>query len=123
MKREAFEKLVARALDRIPDEFQAAMKNLEIVVRGRPGAEAAELFEDEEEDDDLYGFYAGIPLPDRTVDDSGSLPDVIYLYQKPLEEDFPEMDDLIEEIEITLVHEIAHYFGFDEDALAEYGYD
>lgn len=121
MKREAFEKLVAQALGRIPEEFQAAMKNLEIVIRNRPGAEAEDFLEDEEED--LYGFYAGTPLPDRSADDTGLLPDVIYLYQKILEEDFPERETLIEEIEITLVHEIAHYFGFDEDALEEYGYD
>lgn len=121
MKREAFEKLVAQALGRIPEEFQAAMKNLEIIVRDRPGAEADGFLEDEEEG--LYGFYAGTPLPDRSADDTGLLPDVIYLYQRILEEDFPEREALIEEIEITLVHEIAHYFGFDEDALEEYGYD
>ncbi len=120
MKREAFEKLVARALDRIPEQFQAAMKNIAVVIRDRPGAEAADLLDG---DEDLYGFYAGIPLPERTADDSGLLPDVIFLYQKPLEEDFPGREDLIEEIKITLVHEIAHYFGFDEGALEEHGYD
>lgn len=121
MKRDAFEKLVARALDLIPEQFQAAMKNIAVVVRDRPGAEAADFLEDEEEA--LYGFYAGVPLPERTPDDSGALPDVIFLYQRPLEEDFPDREDLIEEIKITLIHEIAHYFGFDEEALEEHGYD
>ena len=122
MKREAFEKLVSQALDRIPDEFQSAIRNLEIVIRESPGPETADLF-DGEDVGDLYGFYAGTPLPDRNTDDSASLPDLIFLYQKPLEEDFPEREALMEEIEITLVHEIAHYFGFDEKALEEYGYD
>jgi predicted Zn-dependent protease with MMP-like domain len=121
MKRETFEQLVARALDRIPEEFQAAMKNIEIVIRDRPGDETAD-FLDDEDDGDLYGFYAGIPLPERTADDSALLPDIIFLYQRPLEEDFPDREELIEEIEITLVHEIAHYFGFDEEELEEYGY-
>lgn len=121
MKRNVFEKLVAEALGRIPEPFQAAMKNIAIVILDRPGAEAADLIDDP--DDDLYGLYAGIPLPERSIDDSGALPDVIYLYQRPLESDFPEREELIREIEITLVHEIAHYFGFDEETLEEYGYD
>jgi predicted Zn-dependent protease with MMP-like domain len=51
------------------------------------------------------------------------MPDVIVLYQKPLEDDFPDRKDLIREIEITVVHEIAHYFGFGEEILERYGYD
>jgi predicted Zn-dependent protease with MMP-like domain len=119
MDRKPFEKLVQEALDRIPSEFQSAMKNVAVVVRSRPGPEA----EADAEDEILYGLYQGVPLPDRAADDSGTTPDIIYLYQKPLEEDFPDRDDLIREIEITLVHEIAHYFGFGEETLERYGYD
>lgn len=122
MKPEAFEKLVSRAIDRIPGPFQAAMENIAIVILDRPGPEAADLLDDEE-GGDLYGLYAGIPLPERSADYSGVLPDVIYLYQKPLESEFPDREELVREIEITLVHEIAHYFGFGEEALEEYGYD
>jgi predicted Zn-dependent protease with MMP-like domain len=122
MNRKSFEKLVRQALERIPAEFQAAMKNVAVVIRSRPGREA-----DPEEvggpGEALYGLYQGVPLPDRTTDDSGLPPDVIFLYQESLEEDYPDREDLIREIEITVVHEIAHYFGFDEDTLAEYGYD
>jgi predicted Zn-dependent protease with MMP-like domain len=121
VKREEFEEMVRRALDRIPEPFQAAMKNIEVVILDRPGPEAADLLDDD--DDGLYGLYIGTPLPERSTHDSGDLPDVIYLYRKLLEEDFPEPEDLVEEIEITLVHEIAHYFGFDEETLKEYGYD
>jgi predicted Zn-dependent protease with MMP-like domain len=119
MDRKPFEKLVQEALDRIPSEFQSAMKNVAVVVRSRPGPEA----EVDAEGEVLYGLYQGVPLPDRTADDTGTTPDIIYLYQKPLEEDFPDRDDLIREIEITLVHEIAHYFGFGEETLERYGYD
>ena len=122
MKRQAFYKLVRQALDRIPAEFQAAMKNVAIVVKDRPGPEAQEYGGDEE-DEVLYGFYQGIPLPERTADDSGTMPDVIVLYQKSLEDDFPDRKDLIREIEITIVHELAHYFWFGEEILERYGYD
>lgn len=125
MTKKSFEALVRKAIDRIPSEFQAAMKNIAILIEDRPGPEAEDL-EDPTGDDPegaLYGFYQGTPLPERTADDSGMLPDVIYIYRKPLEEDFPDPGERIREIEITLVHEIAHYFGFDEDVLARYGYD
>jgi len=122
MDRKSFEKLVQEALDRIPSEFQSAMKNVAVVIQDRPGPEADEDI-DGEEGGSLYGLYQGVPLPDRAADDSGSTPDIIFLYQKSLEEDFPNRKDLIREIEITVVHEIAHYFGFDEEALERYGYD
>lgn len=111
MNRESFEKLVQEALDRIPAEFQEAMRNVAIVIEDCPS------------EDGLYGLYHGIPLPERTADDSGTTPDVIFLYQKALEEDFRDREELIREIEITVVHEIAHYFGFDEGTLVRYGYD
>lgn len=114
---------MAEALDRIPVRFQAAMENVAIVVKDRPGTEADDDEGDDDPEEGLYGLYQGVPLPDRTADDSGTVPDVIFLYQKPLEEDFPEREDLIREIEITIVHEIAHYFGFDEETLERYGYD
>lgn len=122
MDKKSFEKLVEEALDRIPSGFQAAMKNVAVVIQDWPGPEADEEIEGEEAGS-LYGLYQGIPLPDRAADDSGSTPDVIILYQKPLEEDFPDRKDLIREIEITVVHEIAHYFGLGEETLEQYGYD
>ena len=122
MTRKEFEARVQDAIDRIPAEFQAAMKNVAILIEDWPGPEAEELMEDDP-DEVLYGFYQGVPLPERTFDDSGMLPDVIYLYQRPLEADFPDRAALIREIEITLVHEIAHYFGFEEEILARYGYE
>lgn len=122
MNRKSFEKLVRQALDHIPVEFQTAMQNVAIVVRDRPGPEA-QTDGDNDEEEVLYGLFQGVPLPDRTLDDSGMPPNVIFLYQKSLEDDFPDRRDLVREIEITIVHEIAHYFGFDEERLAHYGYD
>ncbi|HLB94782.1 MAG TPA: metallopeptidase family protein [Nitrospiria bacterium] len=122
MKRQAFAKLVQLALDRIPEEFQAALKNLAIVISDHPSPKIMKEMTDGP-DETLYGLYQGVPLPERGADYSGTTPDVIILYQKPLEEDFPNRRDLIREIETTLVHEIAHYFGFGEEVLERYGYD
>ncbi|HEY5649165.1 MAG TPA: metallopeptidase family protein [Nitrospiria bacterium] len=118
----SFERQVQEALDRIPPGLQEGIRNVAVVVKERPGEEAREAFPDGDWED-LYGFYQGVPLPERSADDSGLVPDVIYIYQHPLEEDFPDKEDLIREIEITVVHELAHYFGFDEAQLEHYGYD
>lgn len=122
MKRQAFAKLVQLALDRIPEEFQASLKNLAIVISDHPSPKIIKEMTSGP-DEILYGLYQGVPLPERGADYSGTTPDVIILYQKPLEEDFPNRRDLIREIEVTLVHEIAHYFGFGEEVLERYGYD
>jgi len=97
------------------------MRNIAIVIEDRPGPETDDP--DGETEEVLYGLYQGIPLPERSADDSGTTPDVIFLYQKPLEADFQDREELIREIEITIAHEIAHYFGLDEDRLEQYGYD
>lgn len=119
MTREEFEKLVEAAVERIPDEFRRAMQNVAIVIHDRPGPEAKRRGLRGR----LYGLYRGVPMPQKSVDEVSLGPDMIYLYQKPLEEDFPRREDLIREVEITVAHEIAHHFGFDDDTLHRYGYD
>jgi predicted Zn-dependent protease with MMP-like domain len=107
----AFEDHVRAALDELPPHLATALRNIAVVV------------EDEDPDDsDLFGLYHGVPLPERG-DMSGSLPDKISIYRIPLEESFPDPDELREEIRITVLHELAHYFGLDEDRIAELGYD
>jgi predicted Zn-dependent protease with MMP-like domain len=103
-----FEEHVRRALDSLPSELREAMSNVEIVV------------EDENRDDpDLYGLYLGIPLPERH-DYAGVLPDKIAIYRLPLEAEFGHDRELLEdEIRVTVLHEIAHHFGIDEDRLGE----
>jgi predicted Zn-dependent protease with MMP-like domain len=107
----AFEDHVRAALDALPPELAAALENIAGVV------------EDEQpEDPDLFGLYHGIPLPERD-DMAGQLPDKISIYRIPLEETFPDPVELREEIRITVLHELAHYFGLDEDRIAELGYE
>jgi predicted Zn-dependent protease with MMP-like domain len=106
-----FEDHVRAALDELPPHIADALENIAVVV------------EDENpEDPDLLGLYHGVPLPERG-DMAGSLPDKISIYRIPLEESFPDPDELQEEIRITVLHELAHYFGLDEDRIAELGYD
>ena len=122
MCRCAFEKLVEKALERLPEEFRQALTNLAIVIEDWPDpAIVKEITGDPEEV--LYGLFTGTPLPERRFDDSGDLPPVIALYQGPLEQDFSERSELAREVEITLVHELAHFMGFDEDAVRKYGYE
>jgi predicted Zn-dependent protease with MMP-like domain len=106
-----FDDHVRAALDELPADIAAALENVAVVV------------EDENpEDPDLLGLYHGIPLPERG-DTAGMLPDKISIYRLPLEESFPDPIELQEEIRITVLHELAHYFGFDEDQIAALGYD
>ena len=122
MKRAEFDALVKKALDRIPGRFRAALDNVEIVVEDWPDPDLMlEVLGDR--DAEVYGLFSGRPLPERSFGDWGDLPSIIYLYRKPLEEDFPDAGELAREVEVTLVHEIAHYMGFDEETLDEYGYD
>jgi predicted Zn-dependent protease with MMP-like domain len=108
-----FEEHVRRAVESIPPELREAMANVEIVV------------EDENpEDPDLFGLYLGIPLIDRGSHYAGVLPDKIAIYRSPLEEEFGDDPQVLEdEIRITVLHEVAHHFGIDEDRLTELGWD
>ena len=122
MCRRAFEKLVEKALERLPGEFRQAFDNLAIVIEDWPDpAIVEEITGDPSEV--IYGLFSGTPLPERRFEDSGDLPPVIALYQGPLEEDFPDRGELAREVEITLVHELAHFMGFDEDAVRKFGYE
>jgi predicted Zn-dependent protease with MMP-like domain len=112
MKRAEFEEHVRAALDQLPPELARALVNVAVVV------------EDEHPDDpDLFGLYEGIPLPERGSGGHGELPDRIAIYRLPLTEEFTDPAELEDEIRITVLHELGHYFGLDEDRIAELGYD
>ena len=107
----SFDDHVRRALDSLPPELARGLENVAVVV------------EDENpEDPDLFGLYFGIPLTERH-DYSGVLPDKIAIYRLPLEEEFGDDPAVLEEeIRITVLHEVAHHFGIDEDRLDELGW-
>ena len=114
--------MVDEALGRIPQRFREAMENVAVLVEEWPNPDVVEEMTGDREEM-LYGLFEGTPLQERHVEDSGDLPAVIYVFQGPLVEDFPDPDDLEYEIEVTLVHEIAHFMGLDEDAVREHGYE
>jgi predicted Zn-dependent protease with MMP-like domain len=106
-----FDDAVRAALDELPPEIAAALQNVAVVV------------EDENpEDPDVFGLYHGVPLPERG-DVAGLPPDTVSIYRRPLEAAFPDHGELRDEIRITVLHELAHYFGFDEERIAELGYE
>jgi predicted Zn-dependent protease with MMP-like domain len=122
MKKSRFDRALQEALSELPAMFRDALKNVAVVVEEWP---PDWLLDDlgVPSGDTLYGYYHGIPLPERSFQDSGNLPDKISVYRGPLEEDFPDPRALAREIRITLLHEIGHYFGMDEEELGRLGYE
>ncbi|WP_210732822.1 metallopeptidase family protein [Streptomyces sp. RKND-216] len=116
MTREDFEELVAQALDRIPPELTRLMDNVAVFVEDEPPAH----------DPDLLGLYEGTPLTERGEWYAGVLPDRITIYLGPtlrlVESEGGDRDLVVEEVEITVVHEIAHHFGIDDERLHALGY-
>ncbi len=110
---EEFDALVEEALDEIPDEIASLVSNVVVLVEEEPP---------ENEPDDLLGLYDGVALTERDSSLLPHLPDRIFLFRGPLLDMCENEDELVEEIRITVVHEIAHHFGIDDDRLHELGY-
>jgi predicted Zn-dependent protease with MMP-like domain len=122
MQRAEFISIVRRALHDVPPPFREHLRQIDIVVKRRPTRDDlgdAGLPPGES----MYGFYRGVPLTERDSGYNLVAPDVIDIYQDPLEEDFPDVQDLMREIRATVLHELAHFFGIDDDRLAEFGLD
>jgi predicted Zn-dependent protease with MMP-like domain len=111
MEPQRFDELVADALDLIPTQLAAAMDNVVILVEDR-----------HPDDPELLGLYEGIALTERDSDYGGSLPDAITIYREALLDVCETDDDVVEEVAITVIHEIAHHFGIDDDRLEELGW-
>ena len=122
MNHQDIRKVVARLIDRLPRQFREQLRNVEFVVEDRPSEELLLAEELDPEEETLYGLYQGIPLPERSTLDPPLLPDKITIFAEPLLEDFPDPEELREEIRLTVLHEIAHYFGMDEDEIEDLGY-
>lgn len=105
-----FQQLVAEALDALPAEIGSHIENVAILI------------EDEHSEEELYGLYEGIPQSER--DDYGGLvlPDRITLYRLTLCADSNDLEDLKDEVLVTVIHEVAHHFGIDDDRLHELGW-
>ncbi|WP_189041668.1 metallopeptidase family protein [Micromonospora sonchi] len=111
MGRERFEELVGEALDEVPEELLALMNNVVILVEDDPPP-----------GEDLLGLYEGHALTDRGWDYAGVLPDRILIYRNPILRICDTDEDVIDEVAVTVVHEIAHHFGIDDARLHELGW-
>ena len=116
-----FDRIVKRASRRIPEELRKHLDNVLISVRKRASREMLEEME-VPPGEELLGFFSGIPLVDQSVIDPPLYSDTIFIFQEPLEEMCQTVAELEQEIELTVVHEIAHYFGISEERLEELGY-
>lgn len=116
-----FDRIVKRAINRIPEELRQHIDNVLISVRKRPSEEMLEEME-VPPGEELLGFFSGVPLVDQSVTDPPLYSDTIFIFQEPLERMCETVEELEEEIELTVVHEIAHYFGISEGRLGELGY-
>jgi predicted Zn-dependent protease with MMP-like domain len=111
MSRERFEELVSDALDLIPPDLARGMDNVVVLVEDRHPDEP-----------DLLGLYEGTALTERDSAYAGSLPDAITIYRGALLEICDSDADVVEEVAVTVIHEIAHHFGIDDDRLHELGW-
>ena len=119
VKKQDFYEMVEDALEGLPPELAELLDNVAIVVEAWP--EYSTPLAPGKEGEALYGLYEGVPLTERTAGYHGFLPDKITIFRGPLERDFRH-EELEEQVRVTVVHEIAHHFGLDEDRIAELGW-
>ncbi len=112
MDEQAFEALVVEELDALPDDMVEGLENLIFVTEARP----------EDGSLNLLGLYEGVAVTERDRYGFGELPDRIVLYREPLLSIAADLDELRDQVHVTLVHEIAHYYGIDDEHLHELGW-
>ena len=115
-----FDAAVAEALDDVPERFKAVLHNIAITVADEPTDRERGTMADPR--GELLGLYQGVPLPQRTTGSSGVLPDIITIFKGPHERICGSRAQLVGQIRKTVLHEIGHYFGFDDDYLHAHGY-
>ena len=119
VSRDSFEELVRDAVSSLPDRFLSKMGNVGVIVAARP-TPAQRTQNHLGPQDTLFGLYEGVPLTERGAF-VPPLPDVITLFQEPIEASCDSMEKLERQVRITVAHEVAHYFGFSDDELVDLG--
>ncbi len=128
MTDEEFEGTVEEALDGMPDQFLEALNNVAVIWQDEPEGYQLDALEEElghggtQRDGELLGLFDGLSIVERANGYDDDIPDVITIFKGPHERCFPDRDEMIHEIRKTVIHEIGHYFGLDDDRLHEMGY-
>lgn len=114
-----FERLVEDALAELPRRFADAIENVVIVVEDEPAGDDLDAVDDLDDDDEeeLLGIYRGVPLTERSRAEPPLLPDEIAIFQGPIERIATTRDEVVAEVRETVIHELGHYFGLDDDEL------
>ena len=128
MTDEEFESAIAEALDAMPGQFMEALRNVAIVWEEEPSAYHLGYDEEwdaegEDEFDDLLGLFDGLSIVERANGYDDDIPDVITIFKGPHERCFNSREEIVEEVGKTIIHELGHYFGLNEDQLAAMGYE
>ena len=108
LSREGFERLVEKTLATLPDEFQSYLENVAVIIKDEPTYDMP----------DVMGLYEGVPLVERSINDT-TLPDCITLYEGPIKRACRTIADIEEEVRLTILHEIGHFFGLEESQLEQ----
>jgi predicted Zn-dependent protease with MMP-like domain len=122
MDRARFEALVGEALDDIPEPFRTHLGQVAVVIEDEPSAEVLRDLGMDPQRDTLFGLYEGTPLAERAHGESAALPDRITIFYRPLVRTFRTPGAIRREIRTTVVHEIGHSLGLEDDAIAAEGY-
>jgi predicted Zn-dependent protease with MMP-like domain len=120
METEKFEQLVARAVEGLPEEFRERLDNIDIVVADEPSKKQLSKRE-RQRGETLLGLYEGVPLPERNQGYGFVLPDMITVFQRPIEAMCRSNAEIIKEVRHVVLHEIAHHFGISDNRLRELG--
>jgi predicted Zn-dependent protease with MMP-like domain len=121
MDRKTFESLVQDAIRELPPIFRDKLTNVAIIVEDYPSDELLDRME-VPEDETLFGLFEGVPLTERGHFDAPLYPDRVWIFQGPIEEACRTPEEIKDEVRITVAHELAHFFGFDDEELDELGY-
>jgi predicted Zn-dependent protease with MMP-like domain len=122
METENFEKLVMRAVESLPEEFRERMDNIDIIVADEPTLKQLSKTE-RKRGETLLGLYEGVPLTHRSAGYGFVVPDMITIFQRPIEEMCRNDSEIVSEVQKVVIHEIAHHFGISDERLRELGRD
>lgn len=122
LSEEEFGKLVDEAIATLPEEFRPYMENVTVEIQPMPSREFMRTMDIDCRADELLGFYHGVPLTEKSVSSVYEYPERIYIFQRNIESFCDSREEVVEQVRETVLHEIGHHFGMDEDDLDELGF-